>query len=599
MIDSFGIRFFISSIAISILIISILFVKRYLKKHISLRIQYNIWFLLLVMLAIPFLPIKLPGLGQLYSWFTNLGTTAVQNAGSTASANVSGTPVLANNWMQDFTLSVNQDTSSFLNFTIIVLWITGICVMAGLTLRSHLKIKQLLHSALPVQNQRVRLIFTQCRQDIGIKKTIPLYSSAYLQSPIFVGLFKPSIILPIHLISDFKEKDIRFILIHELQHYRYKDIFINYLICLARIVYWFHPLVWTALKEMRNDREIACDAAVLQMLDKDSYGDYGHTLLHFAERISHSSFSSAAGMGGTKKQITKRIINIAYFRTESRWLKIKSILIFLLITSIVLGSAPLLTAGAAMNSHYTFTDSNASKVDLSSYFEGYEGSFVLYDTATSHWDIYNESQSTKRVSPDSTYKIYSALFGLESGSISPDDSYMTWDQTEYPFESWNQNQELNSAIANSVNWYFLGLDKMTGMSAIEKCIEQANYGNKDLSGGISRYWMESSLKISPIEQVELLNKFYHNEFGFEMKNIQAVKDALLLSTTGDARLYGKTGTGDVEGKNINGWFIGFVEKNDRTYFFASNIQGDDFANGSMASKIALNILSDKNIYKES
>ena len=69
-----------------------------------------------------------------------------------------------------------------------------------------------------------------------------------------------------------------------------------------------------------------------------------------------------------------------------------------------------------------------------------------------------------------------------------------------------------------------------------------------------------------------------------------------LSTSSSGTLYGKTGTGRVNGQDINGWFIGFVEASDHTYFFATNIGADDGASGSNASKITLSILSDMNIW---
>jgi bla regulator protein BlaR1 len=108
--------------------------------------------------------------------------------------------------------------------------------------------------------------------------------------------------------------------------------------------------------------------------------------------------------------------------------------------------------------------------------------------------------------------------------------------------------------------------------------------------------MESSLKISPVEQVELLTKFYQNDFHFKDSSIKAVKHSLLLNKNNDGSLYGKTGSGRIEEKDINGWFIGFVEKSDTTYFFAANIQAKDKVNGSLARNIALNILKEKNIF---
>lgn len=55
----------------------------------------------------------------------------------------------------------------------------------------------------------------------------------------------------------------------------------------------------------------------------------------------------------------------------------------------------------------------------------------------------------------------------------------------------------------------------------------------------------------------------------------------------------------MEGENVNGWFIGFVENGEETYVFATNIQGGAQANGSMAGKITLDILNDEEIYVQS
>ena len=111
------------------------------------------------------------------------------------------------------------------------------------------------------------------------------------------------------------------------------------------------------------------------------------------------------------------------------------------------------------------------------------------------------------------------------------------------------------------------------------------------------YWNESALKISAIEQVELLRKLYHNDFGFSIQNINAVKDAICLSSTDIFSLYGKTGTSRVEENDINGWFIGYVEENGKVYYFATNIQGNTNATGSKATEITEYILSTLGIYE--
>ena len=108
--------------------------------------------------------------------------------------------------------------------------------------------------------------------------------------------------------------------------------------------------------------------------------------------------------------------------------------------------------------------------------------------------------------------------------------------------------------------------------------------------------MESSLKISPIEQVELLTKLENNSLGFASENVNAVKDAICLSSSDAGTFYGKTGTGRVDGQDVNGWFIGFVETTDNTYFFATNIGADRGAAGGNAAEITMSILSDMNIW---
>ena len=141
--------------------------------------------------------------------------------------------------------------------------------MIILAIRSALFLHSLKKSASPLEDQDVQKLYRRCLNDTNITKSIPVYSAAYLKSPVIAGFWKPCIFLPVHLISDKNETDIRYMLLHELQHYKHKDGFINYLINLAGMIYWFNPFVWYALKEMRGDREIACDSSVLNLLKSD------------------------------------------------------------------------------------------------------------------------------------------------------------------------------------------------------------------------------------------------------------------------------------------------------------------------------------------
>ena len=596
---NFMIRFFICNVFISGIIGILLLVKRIFKNSLSSRMQYNLWFLLLGLLAVPFIPFRFIGLPQIFSWLGSLRSSPSSGAGTNIAGTAEALTTGNTNWMNDFTLSVNSKTPSIAGYILLGIWIVGILAMIILVIKSSLRLHTLEKSALPLQNQEVHRLYHRCLEEMGIHRDIPVYSTAFLKSPIIIGLLKPCIYLPIHLISDYDETDMRYILLHELQHYKHHDAIANYLMNLAGVVYWFNPLVWYALKEMRNDREVACDTSVLKMLEEDAYEDYGNTLINFAKKVSLTPFPFAAGLGGNMEQIKRRIINIASYEKPTFMKRIKGMTAFMLTAVLLLGFAPFISTYAADGSHYQWDSSseNVSYVDLSTYFGEYEGSFVLYDLENDAWSIHDMEHATLRVAPNSTYKIYDALFGLEEEIITPENSFIAWNGETYPFEAWNADQTLQSAMNSSVNWYFESVDERLGAANISNYIEEIGYGNENISGDFSTYWMESSLKISPIEQVELLTRLQNNSLGFAPENINAVKDAICLSSSDAGTFYGKTGTGRVDGQNVNGWFIGYIETVDNTYFFAINIGADSDATGGNATEITMSILSDMNIWK--
>ncbi len=595
----FMIRFILCNIAVTGITGLLFFMKGLLKNSLSSRLQYNLWFILLVLLAVPFIPFRPVGFSPVFLWFKGLNHAPASAAEAILKKPSGMTPMTDTDWMNDFALSVNGKTSSLAGLLLFGIWIAGILVMIGLTVKSALYLHAVKRSALPLQNQKVRGLYEQCLKETDIPKSIPVYSTAYLKSPVMAGLFTPCIYLPIHLISDCRESELRYILLHELQHYKYRDAFANALMNLAGILYWFNPVIWIALKEMRNDREIACDTSVLKLLKEDAYADYGNALINFTEKISLIPFPFTSGLGGSRKQIRRRIIHIASYEKPTFFKNLKSMTAFALTAVLLLGLAPALSTYAEENSHYQWDNfsGNISYTDLSAYFKGYEGSFVLYDSKNDTFHIYNMEQAALRFSPDSTYKIYDALLGLEKGVITPKDSYIPWNGETYPFEAWNAGQTLQSAMRSSVNWYFQSIDQQLTPSDIYNYIGQIGYGNENVSDTLSTYWLESSLKISPIEQVELLIKLQNNDWGFSSESINAVKDSICISSSEAGKFYGKTGTGRIDGQDVNGWFIGYIEAADNTYFFAANIRADGGAAGSNAAEITISVLSDLNIWE--
>ncbi|MFT9494801.1 class D beta-lactamase [Anaerosolibacter sp.] len=233
--------------------------------------------------------------------------------------------------------------------------------------------------------------------------------------------------------------------------------------------------------------------------------------------------------------------------------------------------------------------------DLSQYFKEYDGTFVLFDKNSGRYTIYNEPKSKKRVPPCSTFKIVNSLIGLETGVVKDENDVYQWDGKKRSIEEWNKDHTLTSAVRHSVVWYFQELARNIGAERMQTYLDKMDYGNKDISGGIDRFWLQSSLEISPEEQVDMLRKLYDYQLPFSKRSINTVKKIIIRSQEDGIIFSGKTGSGEKDGKGINGWFVGYVEKEGNVYFFATNIAAENHASGVKAKELTEHILKDKGI----
>lgn len=151
--------------------------KRLFKKNLSSRMQYNLWFILLGLLAVPFIPLR--PIGLLFSWFGNLSNSPSLDTetimGESASTNWVGTT----HWMNDFTLSVSRETPSATGLLLFWTWIVVIFAMILLVIKSSRRLSTLKKSALPLQNSEVRRLYDHCLKETGITKAIPICSTAF------------------------------------------------------------------------------------------------------------------------------------------------------------------------------------------------------------------------------------------------------------------------------------------------------------------------------------------------------------------------------------------------------------------------------------
>ncbi len=227
--------------------------------------------------------------------------------------------------------------------------------------------------------------------------------------------------------------------------------------------------------------------------------------------------------------------------------------------------------------------SNCNQTDLSQYFEGFEGTIVVYDQNLSQYTIVNETRATTRFSPFSTFKIPNSIIALETKVISDVDHILVWDTLTYPQEewwpqTWEGTHNLRSAIKSSVVPFYRNLASLIGPDQMQNYVTEFNYGNTDISSGVDNFWLNGSLQISAHEQVDFLRKFYTGKLKASEYSINSVKSILIQESTEGYTLSYKTGAGtlNAEEKIALGWLVGYVEKKDNVYYFAMNIEGKSF-----------------------
>jgi beta-lactamase class D len=210
-------------------------------------------------------------------------------------------------------------------------------------------------------------------------------------------------------------------------------------------------------------------------------------------------------------------------------------------------------------------------IDLQKHFKGFHGAFVLFDQQKQQYTRYTPRRCARRFSPASTFKIPNSLIGLETGVIRDEHFVIPWDSVKRPIAEWNHDQDLQSAMSVSAVWYYQELARRVGYRRMKQWVDTLRYGNGDISGGIDRFWLGSSLQISANEQVEFLKRLQHDDLPCSRRSIDIVKEILVLERTDNYVLRGKTGF-SVNAKDVAvGWFVGYIERGGNIFFFACNI----------------------------
>jgi beta-lactamase class D len=189
-----------------------------------------------------------------------------------------------------------------------------------------------------------------------------------------------------------------------------------------------------------------------------------------------------------------------------------------------------------------------------------------------------------RVTPASTFKIPHALAALDSGVLAGPDVAFAYDGSGDMPEAWKRDQTLEMATRYSVVWYFQRVATMLGPDREHAYLAKLGYGNQDSASGLTTFWLDKSLRISPDEQTRFMVRLYEDALPIDKAAMKTVRDILVqppgvvVDATGehsfdapwpdDAVVSAKTGSSDAVR-----WLVGHVQRQQRSWVFVSCVTG--------------------------
>jgi beta-lactamase regulating signal transducer with metallopeptidase domain len=200
-----------------------------------------------------------------------------------------------------------------------IIWLLGVFAMLAMPLAQYRKLSQWLRRQERLHDPRACAALASAKASLGVTRSIGLIAAGGTSPPALFGCLRPSIILPQAALDSLTESELRMIFLHELAHVRRQDVLLNWLMIVLRAGHWFNPVLWLALRRLRRDRELVCDAMVMRVVGKEERSAYGNTLLKLLEHCQSPQLSSiSVPVLNHKTQIKRRIIMIAQFKPLPR-----------------------------------------------------------------------------------------------------------------------------------------------------------------------------------------------------------------------------------------------------------------------------------------
>lgn len=200
------------------------------------------------------------------------------------------------------------------------------------------------------------------------------------------------------------------------------------------------------------------------------------------------------------------------------------------------------------------------------------GAILIYDLEDNAYYSNNFEWTKRGQLPASTFKIANSIIALETGVVKNDTTLFKWNGEKRRLKSWEQDLIFRDAFHFSCVPCYQEVARKIGGQKMTEYLDKFKYGHMEVdSTNIDLFWLEGESRINQFQQIDFLKRFYQSELTISHRTEAIMKRMMVIEENDAYKLSGKTGWSIRNGNN-NGWFVGYLETENKTYFFATNIE---------------------------
>ena len=490
------------SVSGALLLLLILGLKPLYKNRFSKRWQYYIWIVVALRFLLPFTPDN----AVVGSLFEKIDTVAITNEIPTSpnipvpadTGNNNAEPIQTNREINAASMRepINKYVCLFFVWSALalILFVRKITVYQGF-------IQYIKAGNKEVSDIKILNLLSDCEEKLNIKTRVELSCNPLIASPMLIGFFRPRIILPV---GELEDKELSYIFVHELIHYKQRDMFYKWLIQIVVCVHWFNPFVYLLEKEVNKSCELSCDEKVISVLDDTARREYGDTLISFlkSNNLYKSSLASVTLTEGAE-QLKERLGAIMNFKSKTKTIRVLTVILTLFILSgaVFIGSY---SVSAATDSKETSKSSIPEK-------KGNGKSTYIYDENLGYgWYLDDENLDNNDLENANSYQYsytqngyYCNSYIIEMGWNLYAKNQDYYGATEIVFED---ESKMTVYFSDSVKDY---LNDREAISAIEELIYSLK--NTDISPAIEMPLIISITPVAADDIPVLTEQYFQNE----------------------------------------------------------------------------------------